>query len=91
MRSSLAPCGNLLVDFGFNRTSESYDSSVVPAQNFSCRTSDEVREKFRTAAPEHDSEKLALGLDPRVGPGFPKGMPSGLTRGIILKQKDGAG
>jgi hypothetical protein len=28
-----------------------------------------------------------LGLDPRVESGFPKSMPSGVTRGIMLKQK----
>jgi|SoimicmetaTmtHMC_FD_contig_51_212790_length_374_multi_1_in_0_out_0_2 hypothetical protein len=32
-------------------------------------------------------KKPALGLDPRVESGFPKSMPSGVTRGIMLKQK----
>jgi hypothetical protein len=29
-------------------------------------------------------KKTALGLDPRVEAGFPKSMPSGSTRGIML-------
>jgi len=32
-------------------------------------------------------KKPALGLEPRVESGFPKSMPSGVTRGIMLKQK----
>ena len=32
-------------------------------------------------------KKPAVGLDPRVATGFPKKMPSGLTRGIMLQQK----
>jgi hypothetical protein len=31
-------------------------------------------------------KKAALALDPRVDTGFPKSMPSGLTRGITLNQ-----
>jgi hypothetical protein len=36
----------------------------------------------------HDPEKACPGLDPGVESGFPKSMPSGLTRGIMLKTKD---
>jgi hypothetical protein len=32
-------------------------------------------------------KKPAVGLDPRVATGFPKSMPSGLTRGIMLQQR----
>ncbi len=40
---------------------------------------------------EHDPEKHALGLDPRVGAGFPSGQTRSVCPEIMLKQKDRAG
>src|SRR5258705_11203891 len=37
---------------------------------------------------EHDPEKLALGLDPRVGTGFPSRQTRSVCPEIMLKQKD---
>jgi len=36
-------------------------------------------------------EKLALGLDPGVGTGFPRDKREAFARKIMLKQKDRAG
>jgi hypothetical protein len=50
---------------------------------------------FRAAALkiklEHDPEKHALGLDPRVGTGFPSGQTRSVCPEIMLNQKDRAG
>jgi hypothetical protein len=40
---------------------------------------------------EHDPEKHALELDPRVGTGFPSGQTRSVCPEIMLKQKDRAG
>jgi hypothetical protein len=40
---------------------------------------------------ELDPEKHALGLDPRVGTGFPSRQTRSVCAEIMLKQKDGAG
>jgi len=40
---------------------------------------------------EHDPEKHAVGLDPRVGAGFPSGQTRSVCPEIMLKQKDRAG
>jgi hypothetical protein len=40
---------------------------------------------------EYDPEKHALGLDPRVGTGFPSRQTRSVCAEIMLKQKDSAG
>ena len=40
---------------------------------------------------EHDPEKHALGLDPRVGTGFPSGQTRSVCPEIMLKQKEQSG